>query len=765
MAPAPPSGLVPPEQFFGHRLGEDRKLARWDRIVEYFRLLEANSDRLQLVDLGKSTLGKPFPMAVISSPANFRSPGRHAEVSRRLLAGAGEEAEARALSKEGKAVVLFTCNLHSTEIGSSQTAPELAWELVRGRVPLDDVVVLLMPSINPDGQEMVVDWYRKHAGTAFEGGPMPWLYHVYAGHDNNRDFVAHNLLETRHVSRVFYKSWFPQVIVDHHQQGSTGSRMFVPPYDNPVSPNLDPMLTRWLNVFGTHIALDLAAAGKRGVAHEETYSAYWIGGAMRTPWWHNRLGILTETASCRIASPVVIDPSEATGRRTQILTPDPWPGGRWTLRDIVDYQLDASLSILRTAVRHKEEILLDLWRMARRGIEAGKAAGAELHVEGRDRGALQELSRILDNLAVDHRLDEGGVHVPLARPYARLLLELFGKQTYPAGDKPYDVTAWTLSWLLGLSHRFRVGSCPPPPRPSDPPQTLDGRDTDTARRVNLLLREGKPVYRATNGDFTSVLPAGKSAQSVIRSRLSRPRIGLYRPWTASMDEGWTRLVLERFEFGPVSIDNRRMKEGKLREAFDSIILCDLGATSITDGRGGDGPDVMPPDYRGGIGKEGTDALRKFVEEGGTLLCFDDACDFAIEKWGLPVRNTLKGDKEFSCPGSILKAKVEPHPLALGMAEEAYLFFTNSPALQTSPPPRADIDREVVIRYDEDSNPLASGFLNQPEKLQGRAALVDLAWGRGRIVLFAFRPQHRAQTWGTYKLIFNALFRSASQPYP
>ncbi len=761
-----PTGLRTPEQFFGHRLGEDRKLARWDRIVEYFRHLEENSDRLQLVDLGTSTLGKPFLMAAISAPANLAFPGRHAEVSRRLLSGAPEEAEARRLAKEGKAIVLFTCNLHSSEIGSSQTAPELAWELVRGKLPLDDVVVLLMPSINPDGQEMIVDWYRKHAGTPFEGGPMPWLYHVYAGHDNNRDFVAHNLVETQHVSRMFYKSWFPQVIVDHHQQGATGSRMFVPPYDNPVSANLDPMLTRWLNVFGTHVALDLAGAGRRGVTHEDTYSAYWIGGAMRTPWWQNRIGILTETASCRIASPVVIDPSEATERKTKIVTPDPWPGGRWTLRDIVDYQLDASYSIVRTAARHREAILLDLWRMARRGIEAGQAAGMELHVEGADRGALLELSRILGHLTVDHRLDELGLHIPLARPYARLLLELFGKQTYPPGDKPYDVTAWTLSWLLGLSHEFRPRFCLPPPRPADPPTRLDARDTDTARRVNLILREGRPVYRLVGGDFTASLPVGKSAQSIVSSTLSRPRIGLYKPWTASMDEGWTRLVLERFEFAPVSIDNKRIKEGKLREAFDCIILPDLGAASITDGRGGDGPDVMPPDYRGGIGKEGTDALKKFVDDGGTLIAFDDACDFAIEKWGLPVRNTLKGDKDFSCPGSILKASVDPsHPLALGMADSIHLFFTNSPALQTSLPPRADIDREVVVRYDEDASPLASGFLNQPEKLQGRAALVDVAWGKGRIVLFAFRPQHRAQTWGTYKLLFNALYRSASRPFP
>jgi hypothetical protein len=749
--------LQPPDRFFGHRLGADRKLARADRIVEYFRHLDDGSDRIEVTELGRSTLGKPFLMAAISTPENLRRAGRYRDLARDLFSGAPEEAAARRLAAEGKAIVLFTCALHSSEIGSSQTAPELAWELVRGAVPLDDVIVLLMPAINPDGQEMIVDWYNAHVGTPFEGGPMPWLYHVYAGHDNNRDFYFFNLAETRLVSEVYYKTGFPHVIVDHHQMGSTGARMFVPPYDDPVSPTLDPLLTRWHNVLGTHAALDLAAGGRRGVTHEQSFSAYWIGGSMRTPWWQNRIGILTETASCRIATPVTLDPSETSDRKTRVVTPDPWPGGRWTLRDIVEYQLESSASFLRVAARHKEEILLDGWRMARRGIEAGRAAGAELHVEGPDRGALDELSRILGHFAVEHRRDASGIHVPLDRPYARLLLELFGKQTYPPNDKPYDVTAWTLSWLLGLSHEFRARPCAAAP-PAPEPDPADPRDTDAYRRVNLRLRAGETVYRTREGSFVPSLPAGAGGW-----KLAPPRVGLYKPWTASMDEGWTRLVLERFGFAPVSIDNARMKQGKLRDAFDAVILPDLSPASISDGRSGDGPEVMPPAYRGGIGKEGTEALKTFVDEGGTLVCLDDACDFAIDKWELPVRNTLKGDKEFSCPGSLLVGRVDTaHPLAFGMSAEARLFFSGSPAFQTRLPPRVDIDRHVVVRYGEEENPLASGYLNQPDKLKGRSALVEVTWGKGRIVLFGFRPQHRAQTWGTYKLLFNALLHSAAR---
>lgn len=760
--------LSSPERFFGHRLGADRALARWDRIVEYFRHLDERSDRMELFEIGRSTLGKPFLMAAISAPANLRNAARLREIARTLLSGGVEEAAARALAREGKPIVLFTCNLHSSEIASSQTAPELAYELLRGRVPLDDVVVLLMPSINPDGQEMIVDWYRKHAGSVYEGGPMPWLYHVYAGHDNNRDFYFLNLVESRLVSDVYYKTWFPHVIIDHHQMGSTGARMFVPPYDNPVSPTIDPLVSRWVNVLGTRAALDLAAAGRRGVTHEDTFSAYWIGGGMRTPWWQNRIGILTETASCKIATPLYIDPSEATQRQVKIVTPDPWPGGDWRLRDIVDYQLICSYSMIETAARHKEALLLDGWRMARRAIELGREAGEEMHVWGADRGALRELSRILEGLGVEHRGDAAGVHIPLARPYARLLLELFGKQAYPPGDKPYDVTAWTLSWLLGLSHEIRARACEPvAPAPPDG-RALDARDTESALWVNRLLKRGVEVRRASNGDFLAAEVPADLAAPWIASRaepagkVTAPRVGLYKPWTASMDEGWTRLVLERFEFAPVSVDNKRMKEGKLRAAFDCIILPDLSTDSIVDGRADkDKPEVLPPEYQGGIGKDGVDAMKKFVEAGGTLVCFDGACDFAIDKFGLPIRNVLKGDKEFSCPGTILKAKVEPgHPLTLGMPSETYLFFTDSPALQTSLPPRVDLGRRVLVRYAEEASPLATGFLNQPDKLQDRSALVEATVGQGRIVLFAFRPQHRAQTWSTYKLLFNALYRAA-----
>jgi hypothetical protein len=354
----------------------------------------------------------------------------------------------------------------------------------------------------------------------------------------------------------------------------------------------------------------------------------------------------------------------------------------------VDYQLECSRSIVRTAQRQREAILLDSWRMARDATALG--GDRHVHVRGADREALAELSRILGCLGVQHASGEE-VRIPLGVPQARLILELFGKQTYPLADRPYDVTAWTLSWLLGLEHSICTGDCPEP------------------------IPAGPPMAR----------PSG--------------RIGLYKPWDPSMDEGWTRLVLERF-----GIPYRSLDKIAGLDALDCVILPDFKE---------DEPKipVFPKEYRGTIGKEGFDALRKFVEGGGTLVCIGDSCGPAIEKFGLPVKVV----SDFTCPGSILRCEVDTaHRIGRGMPAKAMLFQSKSIAFRTSPPSRADVDRRVVVRYPETGEVLASGYLKG--EVRGLAALVEVTVGKGRVVLFGFRPQYRAQTWGTFRLFFNAL---------
>jgi hypothetical protein len=776
--------LPKPEEFFGHRLGEDRKIVPYTKVVEYLERLDAASDRVQLVDLGKSTLGNRFVMAVLSTPANLKEARRFVEASKRLLSGRGDEAEARRLARDGKAIVLMTCNIHSTEIASSQTAPELAFELARGRRSLDDVILLLMPSINPDGQLMIQEWYDKYVGTEFEGGPLPRLYHVYAGHDNNRDSYLLNLAETRHVAEVNYRTWFPQVVVDHHQMGSTGARLWVPPYAEPLNANVHPLVHRWLNVFGTHMALDLERAGRDGVESQKMFEAYWPGATDSTPWYHNRIGILTESASCRIATPLYVDPGEATSKQSGVVQPRPWKGGWWRLRDIVDQQLHASYSVLDVAARYREELLFHAWRMARDQVRKGESEppyAYHLPADQDDPGAVERLLQALTAVGVEvQHLPDGSTLIPLAQPSRPYVTNLFERQVYPLKERPYDVAGWTLPLQMGFrvrELRAREDVLPAPARATPAAagkyRALSPGDTRSFRAVHRVLAEGGRAFRLLTA--RDGLPAGtflvEGTGADVPSgtdvyALKPVRLGVYQPWRASMDEGWTRLVLEQFEAPYATLHNDRFKRGDLRKDFDAVLLPDMSAELLKDGRTKeekDKPETFPPEFRGGIGKEGVEALKKFVSEGGTLLALDSACDLAIDEWGLPVRNVLKEDKDFSCPGSLLKVRVDAaHPLGFGMRQDAHVFFAGSPAFQTNIPPRVDIDRRVVARYDEEENPLASGYLNPPEKLKGRAALVEVLWGNGRIVLFGFRPQHRAQTYGTFKVLFNAILLSAAE---
>ena len=342
---------TPPDKFLGHRVGEDRKLADFNQITAYFKQLDQESPKLQLVEIGKSVLGKTMIMAVITAEENMSRLDRFREIAGRLKDSRGlAEAEARQLAKEGKSILLITCSLHASEVAASQMSMELAYDLVTGKGFFDvekalrDVIVLLVPTHNPDGNQMVVDWYRKYLGTKFEGGNMPWLYHYYAGHDDNRDWFMFNLPETRAVTKVQYHDWFPHIHIDEHQMGSNGARLFVPPFMDPPLPNIQPLLWRTVNLCGTNMSFDLQKAGYSGVVNGRSYTGWWIGACDDTNWLHNSVGLLSEMASVRGATPVYIEPTEVpkdyAEKHMDFI--DPWPGGWWRLRDLVDYELTLS---------------------------------------------------------------------------------------------------------------------------------------------------------------------------------------------------------------------------------------------------------------------------------------------------------------------------------------------------------------------------------------------------------------------------------------
>jgi hypothetical protein len=844
LVPAPLAGAPPsPQEFLGFPIGADRQLADYEQIGAYLQALDAASDRVELREIGRSTLDRPIWMAVISAPANLAAAGRHREVARRLADPRDlSPQEEAALVAEGRAIVLVTCNIHATEIGSSQMALELAWELATTTDPawariLGDVILLLLPSINPDGQQMEVDWYRKWLGTEYEGGSMPWLYHHHAGHDNNRDWFMLNLPETRALNRVLYREWFPQVYLDEHQMGSTGPRIFVPPFHDPIAANIHPLIWRLADLFGTEMAVRLQEAGKSGVIDGYAYDGYWPGGTMNTAWWKNVVGLLTELASASMATPVTVDPNELRGARkglpeyrSQINFPDPWPGGLWTLRDIVDYELIATRALLETASRHREDLLRDAARMARDAVRAGGRAPFAYAVPPgqRDPVAAAALVDLLlehgvevhrataDLRAGDIVLPAGTVVVRMDQPYRAFAKEMLEAQRFPEvvttedGEilRPYDVTGWTLPLLMGVEGLWLDEPVAVPletldeaPYPAG--QVAGGGErfllsrasNAAAQAVNRLLAAGAEVRAATSGFEAAgkTWPAGtylvsgvdrQALQEIAAAthttfeataaapggtwaRVRAPRVGLYQPWAASMDEGWTRLVLERHGYTYETLHNADVKAGGLADRFDAVVLPDVGRDVIVDGRRkptGDQPEYhvdLPPDYQGGIGKEGVDALKAFVEAGGTLVALDSSGALPIAEMNLPVRDVLDKvpEKEFLCPGSLLRVGIDvEHPLGYGMPAEAAAFFASSPAYATSIP-GGEASRHVVARY-PDAPLLLSGFLRGEDRLRRRAAIVEVDKGKGRVDLFGFRVQNRAWTTGTFRLLFNALERSA-----
>lgn len=866
-----------PQEFFGFRMGTDKKLARYDKIAEYFQKLAAESDRVRYRNLGPTTSGNPFVMIEISSPENLKNRGHFQALERKLYfqGGAPTDAERDEIFRDGKSVVLITNNIHSTEIGASQMAVECAYRMATENSPevrkiLDNVIFLLIPSLNPDGQIMVTDWYNKVVDTPYEASPLPYLYHPYSGHDNNRDMYLFSQKESQMAARVLWREWFPAIWLDEHQQGAGGPRIFTMPATDPINPNVDPLIYRLNAIYGQTQAAALEAEGKTGIIFNSTYTNFWEGAMAWAGWWHNQVGLLTEVASARIATPVVqqkADParagsepapaarSAATGpagaatdfegeRRRQFEHPGdplpaprdlnarteyprPWLGGKWTLRDIVDYELTATFALLDAAADNRETLLREIYQVNRNTIEAGR--NGEI---GTGEKSFAVLIPALDqhdpNEAVDlvDKLMMGGVEVyrakqafqqdgkpyaagtyviPFTQVFARYAKDMLEKQTYPEvrrapgapAEAPYDVSAWSLGMQFGVKTEFAKTALAAGlelDRLTTPPLRSLAVSTDGASRrfpyngavsamvVNRLLRAGAKVSLTrpdANGVSTAIATARPDAWSKameglevrdggaapphpgeIATALNQPRVGIYQSFDPSMDEGWTRFILDQYEFPYSKLHNADVQAGKLRDKFDAIILPDQRENSILQGLD---YKTIVPEYRGGLGETGWDALRQFVSGGGTLIALGDATSLLLDRLPLGVKDLKRAatrDQHFA-PGTIVNLQVDTaHPMGWGVAPDTYGFYINSPFFQLTEAFSSQ-KVSVVARY-PNTAVNASGWLRGEELMYGRAAVVAIEMNPGKVVLFGIRPQHRAQTHATLPLLFNALYWSAEK---
>ena len=845
--------ITSPEAFFGFQLGSDRKMARWNQIVDYFRLLEEQSDKIQVIDMGPSTEGHPFLFVIISSPENLSNLERLREVNAQIKDPRGISEEViNSLVGEGKAIILQSMGLHATEIGSTQMVSELAYDQItrtdeEATRILDNVISLMVPCFNPDGQIMVTDWYNKYVGTEYEGSTPPWLYHKYAGHDNNRDAFMFNLVESQYMAQIMYKEWQPHAYQDHHEMGCYGARLWICPYSEPLHPHGDPLVWREISWYGAHMAYKLEEAGKTGVLNASLFPAWshlgfhWMGN------YHNIASMLTESAHAKLATPMYIHKSQLKGEddRKQLLDeggntlrafphykpqtnfPHPWEGGWWRVRNIVEQQKISAWGLLDMAARNKDTILRNACLKAERQTALGASGTPAAYLIRPDQHDPLTVVRAINKLLIQ-RIDiqkatqaftvngsnypAGTYCIPLNQPKMGVVKTLLGRTLYPddawtrqpdgTPQRPYDTTTDTMVEFMGvdavpvqgnIEGSFEVVTESEPLTggvvgTSQVGYLFDGRLNDSFKVLNRFFDQGIEVTRlyqtVSVGD--EKIPAGafvatagsedllteitqdcgvtfyalEEGLEAKQSEIRRARIGMYqRYWGGNMDEGWTRLVLEQYGFPYQTLRDEEIIAGNLNKWLDVLILPDDSNDMIIGDKAEDRlrENPVPPEYQSGIGEEGGKAIKEFVQGGGTLITLNQACNFAIEKLDLPVQNVLSGKsaKEFYCPGSTLHANIDTnHRLTYGMPDEALIFFWSGPTFRVQPS-FSNERCEILVEYPE-RDLLQSGWLVGEEQIAGTAGMICAEYGKGSVILFGFRPQHRAQTHGTFKLFFNAL---------
>ncbi len=855
------SPIPTPESVLGFEVGADFHLATYDELLTYFQRLDAATDRLQLVEVGRTSNGLPWFVALISSAENLRNVQRHREIALRLADPRTlTDAEARALAREGRAIVHIDGGLHATEVAHAQHTIQLAYDLVTEEddpeilAIRENVILLLWPSINPDGQNMVAEWYRSNVGTSFEVASLPRLYQKYIGHDNNRDGYMINQIESRVVTRVT-REWEPQILYNHHQTAPFPTRIWIPPFAEPISEFVHPLMWRTVNLTGMAMAYALEERSQKGAVHMGTGFDNWYPGFMdHANNFHNVAAFLTETALYRYATPhfyTVSDfPERTQDLRPQSLYASPWQGGWWRIGDAVDYMLTASISVLDVAAKYREDVLYNRYQAGRDVVQAyreGPPYAYFLPQDQRDPVAPVEMLRRLAFNGIEiHQLDrpvtfEGSEYpagtwvILMDQPFANFVRQLFAVQDYPdlreypegPPDQPYDMAGWTLQYQMGVhivkatspltqdirsamslvvgtavawteqgeeegdaapfdsppglgfnSHAGAAGIVPLSGRTtgSGSALALDPAQNNTYRALNRAWTEGgsvrfEPGQAGEGGQGGSggrYLITGLSSGVMDRlvsdlalraeraggggTLIPRPRIGLYRPWQASMDEGWTRWVLERYGFAFTSLYNAGVLAGNLRDRFDVIVIADMSSRQILDGYA---KGSVPPRYAGGIGEEGVRELDAFVRGGGTLVTLNQSSLFAIDELHLPVKNVVADLKRdaFFMSGSIFELMVDPsHPVMAGMPERANVIVQRSPVFTVT----EEFQGAALARYPEAGSPLRSGYLLGEEHLQGYAGALDVNHGDGHVLLLGMRPQWRGQPFGDFSILFNAV---------
>ncbi len=804
--------VTPPAEHLGRPVGRDFELADWTEVSSYFERLGSESPRVDVRSVGSTTEGRSFLLATISSEENLENIDAIRAASKRLADPRGLDDEGRErLLAEAKPVLFASIGMHSTETAAPQFGMEMAYELATSdaepyRTVREEMVVLIAPCLNPDGLDHVVNWYRQTVGTPYESSGLLKLYQYYSGHDNNRDWFMLSQAETRIVTEILYGEWFPQVYWDVHQQGSTRERMFVPPFRDPLNPNLDPGIIAGIGQLGARALFDMTREGFTGVSTGVTYDMWWNGGNRNVPVRHNIIGLLTEAASARLATPIFQRKSELRGPKRGLgyapsnIFPDPWPGGWWRIRDIIDYQVAFGKSLVGSLSREPKLWLDNALKASRNAMAKAQAEGPVAWLipsDNPDRGAVKrlvdtllvggvEIHRAEAELTADGRTYPAGTLVlKNDQPYARYVKDLFEVQRYPQGEPPYDVAGWTLPVLMGIRRvevKSDLAEDAPLARITTPdasvavgfgeaPKTGQALSTRNSEHWTELFKRlaRSEAHVFNDGKFAARSEDARDENGQLRPAKGRivsemPRIGLYNPWSGSMDEGWMRFVFDLYEMPHITVRNEMLRAGDLSEFLDVLVFPSISGRQLDDGRS---PGSVPEEFARGLDPEGAIAIEEFVRAGGKLVCVGSSAQWAIDLLRLPLVDVTRGGDAdgFSCPGSVLRAIPVANALTSGLDSSQALFFSRSSAWRAMTAdekkeaekegPLSDREWKSLLDY-APTRVLLSGYIARPEVIAGRHAWVRTGHGKGTVHLFGFRPQYRGWSQATFQLLFRAM---------
>ncbi len=889
------SSVTTPKQFFGFNVGDDYQLFNYTQYSDYIRTLEKETNRMKLVEIGKTSEGRPMLMAVITSPENMKKLDRYKEIARRLaLADGLTDDQARALAKEGKAVVWIDGGLHATEVLGAAQLTEMIYQMVSRTDPetlrfLDDDIVLCT-NVNPDGMELVSNWYMREKDPQKRSlSAVPRLYNKYAGHDDNRDFYMSNLAETTNINRIMYQEWFPQIVYNHHQTGPAGTVMFAPPFRDPFNYNLDPQVPNEIDLVGAALNERMIAEAKPGVTTRKgsNYSTWWNGGLRTEVYFHNMIGLLTETIGSPTPIAIPFIPSKQLPDSSLYYPIEPQ---QWHFRQSVDYSITANRAVLDIASRDKEHFLYNIYRMGKNSIERGsrdtwtttpdEIAGAEKALAAGRRGGgqadedptfgrggatgtreqfeklLRDPSRrdprgfilpssqadfptatkfvnalIKNGVAVERAtaaFTVGGKNYPAgsyvikaAQPFRPHVMDMFEPQDhpndipYPGGPPtpPYDNAGYTLAYQMGVQFDRVLDAFDGPfEKVNGIQKPSPGRVTGTAgagyvfshainnsfTAINRLLAAGEDVTWITTGPsagafYVAAKPSTRAAVDKLAADLGvsfdgvaslpagdaitlrKLRIGLSDRYGGSMPSGWTRYLFEQFEFPYEVVFPKTLDAGNLISKYDVLVFpsdmipAQLAGESGRGGRGGPTPADIPAEYQdqlGSISPQTLPQLRKFLEDGGTIIAVGRSSELG-QALGLPIGNHLVerspdgsvkplAREKYYVPGSVLRVAVDNRaPIAQGFADHVDVFFDNDPVFTLDPD--AALHGVRPVGWFDTATPLRSGWAWGEGYLDGGVVGIDASVGKGHLFLFGPEITFRGQPHGTFKFLFNGIY--------